>query len=147
MERTNVYTDGFNFDYGRIKGPPFRWLDLGAYRRTVFPHNTIHRIKYFTALVKPTPQDLTQQQRQLAPLRALETVPHLSIHYRRFFIMSTWRRLADTPPNDPPRSIKIIHVASPWRSRRDAVTTTAARPIHSRLHQNRILLRLAELPG
>jgi uncharacterized LabA/DUF88 family protein len=110
MERTNVYIDGFNFYYGCIKGTPHRWLDLGAYCRTVFPNNTIHRIRYFTALVKPTAQDPTQQQRQLAYLRALATIPHLSIHYGRFSVMPKWRWLADSPPNDPPRSVKIIHV-------------------------------------
>lgn len=110
MTRTNVYIDGFNFYDGCLKATPHRWLDLGAYCRTEFPNNTIHRIRYFTALVKPTPQDPTQQQRQSTYLRALGTILHLSIHYGRFAVMPTWRWLANTPPNDPPQSVKIIQI-------------------------------------
>ena len=107
MEKTNVYIDGFNFYYGCIRGTPYRWLDLGRFCQTVFPKNRIHRIRYFTALVKPTPQDPTQPQRQLTYLRALGTIPNLSIHYGRFSVTTKRRWLANTCP---PRRVEVIHV-------------------------------------
>jgi uncharacterized LabA/DUF88 family protein len=110
MQKTNVYIDGFNFYYGCVRGTPYRWLDLGRFCHTVFPKNQIHRIRYFTALVKPTPQDPTQADRQLTDLRALGTIPHLSAHYGRFSVTTKRRWLANTPPGSPPRSVEVIQV-------------------------------------
>jgi len=53
--RTNIYIDGFNLYYGCIKKTPHRWLDLGALCSKLLPKNTIHRIRYFTALLTPRP--------------------------------------------------------------------------------------------
>jgi hypothetical protein len=50
----------------------------------LFPKNDIACIRYFTALVKPRPNDQQQSQRQQTFLRALRTFPNISIHYGTF---------------------------------------------------------------
>ena len=83
--KTNVYIDGFNFYYGCIKKTPYRWLDLSLFCRRLLPrHQPINRIRYFTALVTPRPTDPTQRMRQEVYLRALRTIPNLSVHLGRF---------------------------------------------------------------
>jgi uncharacterized LabA/DUF88 family protein len=82
--KTNVYIDGFNFYYGCIRKTPYRWLDLSLLCRTLLTRHHIHRIRYFTALVTPRPSDPGQRTRQEIYLRALRTIPNLSIHLGRF---------------------------------------------------------------
>jgi hypothetical protein len=50
----------------------------------LLPHDEIACIRYFTALVKPRGEDPQQAQRQQAFLRALRTLPNVSIHYGTF---------------------------------------------------------------
>ena len=73
--KTNVYVDGFNLYYGCIKGTPYRWLDILKLCQTEFANNTIHCIRYFTALVQSRPNDPQQPLRQQTYLRALRTLP------------------------------------------------------------------------
>lgn len=82
--RTNVYVDGFNLYYGALRGTPNRWLDLARFCALLLPHDTIHRIRYYTARVKSRPHDPAQGFRQLIYLRALRTIPILSIHEGHF---------------------------------------------------------------
>ena len=82
---TCVYVDGFNLYYGALRGRPYRWLDLCAFsRRLLKPYNAIVRIRYFTARVNPSMRDPWVSERQQVYLRALETIPNLSIHYGSF---------------------------------------------------------------
>ncbi len=82
--KTNVYIDGFNLYYGCIKGTPYHWLNPAEMCRLLLPKDTIHKIKYFTAIVSPRPNDPDQPQRQKTFLRALETIPNLEIIYGTF---------------------------------------------------------------
>jgi NYN domain len=82
--KTNVYVDGFNLYYGAVKDTPYKWLDLHKLCTLIFPKNQIHRIRYFTALVKNTSADPTKSQRQQTFIRALETLPGLTVHYGSF---------------------------------------------------------------
>jgi hypothetical protein len=83
--RANVYVDGINLYYGCVKGTSFKWLDIAEVCRRLLPaHFQIHRIRYFTALVKPRPGDPQQQVRQQTFIRALQTLPNLSVHYGEF---------------------------------------------------------------
>ncbi|MFH1436201.1 MAG: NYN domain-containing protein [Pseudomonadota bacterium] len=77
--KTNIYVDGFNLYYGSLKGTPFRWLDISAMCRLLLPNDKINKIKYFTALVHPRPHDPDQLTRQQTHLRALRTIPNLTI--------------------------------------------------------------------
>ena len=47
--------------------------------RLLLPKDNIQRIKYFTAKVKPRPNDLSQPIRQATFWRALRTIPNLEI--------------------------------------------------------------------
>lgn len=82
--RTNVYIDGFNLYYGSLKGTPYRWLDLARFCSLVLPQDTIYRIRYYTARVRPRPHDPGQGFRQATYLRALGTIPNLTIHEGHF---------------------------------------------------------------
>jgi hypothetical protein len=92
--RTNVYVDGFNLYYGAAKNTPFKWVDLSALCAAVLPGIHIGRIRYFTALVNPTPSDPDIRQRQEAYIRALETLPNLTVHYGHYLQSTVSMRLA-----------------------------------------------------
>jgi NYN domain len=82
--KVNVYIDGFNLYYGAVKGTPYKWLDVACLCRAMQPNDTINRIRYFTALVEPRPQNPEQLNRQRTFIRALLTIPNLSVHYGHF---------------------------------------------------------------
>ena len=85
--RANVYVDGFNLYYGSLKGkgPGFKWLDLeNLCRKHLIPSNPINRIRYFTARVSARPGDQDAPVRQETYLRALATIPNLTIHLGHF---------------------------------------------------------------
>jgi hypothetical protein len=82
--RTNIYIDGFNLFYGALRKTPYRWLNLETLCQLLLPKNTIGRIKYCTALVSARPNDLNQPMRQQLYLRALGTLPKVSIHLGHF---------------------------------------------------------------
>jgi hypothetical protein len=82
--KTNVYVDGFNLYYGAVRHTPYKWLDIHKLCCLLLPSNEIHQIRYFTALVRNTPNDPTKAQRQQTFIRALETLPNLSVHYGSF---------------------------------------------------------------
>ncbi|MER6827001.1 NYN domain-containing protein [Streptosporangium sp. NPDC000563] len=106
---TNVYVDGFNLFYGRLKGRPYKWLDLDALAHHLLPRHEINHIRYFTARVIAWPNDLDKPDRQDLYLRALSTIPHLSIHLGRFQVSTVRMRLAN-PPLDGPSVAEVIKV-------------------------------------
>jgi uncharacterized LabA/DUF88 family protein len=105
--RTNVYVDAFNLYYGCLKGTPYRWLDLAALCRRLLPNDQIHRIRYFTALVSARPDDPQEPQRQLTYLRALQTIPNLTIHTGHYLSHPVRMRLAKPPPGGP-ATVEVI---------------------------------------
>lgn len=81
----NIYIDGFNLYYGSLKGHPgLKWLNPLEMSRRLLPDREINRIRYFTALVTPRPHNPDELYRQNVYLRALRTVPNLTIHFGRF---------------------------------------------------------------
>jgi hypothetical protein len=104
--RTTVYVDGFNLYYGCLKGSPYRWINLEALFKTVLPQESVVQIRYFTARVsgKVDPQAPLRQQ---IYLRALATLPSVSIHYGTFLTNKTWMPLA-TPPLKGSRKVQVI---------------------------------------
>lgn len=99
--RTNVYVDGFNLFYGAAKNTPFKWVDLSALCQAVLPNLHIGRIRYFTALVSATPGDPQILQRQQTYIRALETIPNLSVHYGHYLQSTVSMRLATSIAGGP----------------------------------------------
>ena len=104
---TNVYIDGFNFYYGAAKDTPFKWANLKILCELVLPGIHIKRLRYFTALVKPTPTDPQKRQRQEVYLRALQTIPNLTVHYGHYLQSTVLMRLAH-PPSTGPRSVEVL---------------------------------------
>jgi len=84
MNRTNIYIDAFNLYFGALKETPFRWLNITKLCRVLLPKNDIKNIKYYTALVKPRKNDPNQPIRQQTYLRALKTLPEVTIIYGHF---------------------------------------------------------------
>lgn len=107
--KTNVYIDGFNLYYGCLKGTPHRWLDLDAFCRASFPppRNQLNRIRYFTAHVTARPNNPLQPRRQQIYLRALRTIPHLSIHLGSY-LEKPVRMPIHPPPPAGPKTVQVM---------------------------------------
>ena len=80
----NIYVDGFSLYYGSLKETVYKWLDIGKLCNEMYPELSIKRIRYFTAKIDPRKDDPDIQDRQKAILRALRTIPNLSIVYGRY---------------------------------------------------------------
>lgn len=104
---TNVYVDGFNLYYGSLRGTAHKWLDLGVLCRKLLPTNNVKRIRYFTATVSPRPDDVQAAVRQAAYLRALRTIPEVSIHLGHFLVHQTRMPLAH-PPLRGPKTVEVM---------------------------------------
>lgn len=108
---TNVYIDGFNLYNGAVKNTPFKWLDLAALCAILLPGHTIHRIRYFTALVLGFRHDPQAPVRQNLYTRALRTIPNLTVHKDGWF--ASWPRLlpqfplAYRSPKRPPQLVQV----------------------------------------
>jgi hypothetical protein len=89
--------DGFNLYYGAAKNTPYKWVDLAALCGNILPGISIKRIRYFTALVKPLPSDPQTRMRQDIYIRALRTIPSLSVHFGHFLQSPVTMRLVSPP--------------------------------------------------
>lgn len=107
LVKTSIYVDGFNLYYGCVRGTCYRWLDLGKLCRILLPRHDIKAIKYFTALVDPRPGDPGKQQRQKMYIRALETIPNLTVYYGQFKTEKVWRPMVNTPGTEE-RLVRIL---------------------------------------
>ena len=106
--RTNIYVDGFNLYYGALRNSRYKWLNLRRLGELLLrPDNEIIQIKYFTARVKARPSEPDQPTRQQMYLRALRTLPGLSIHYGHFLSHEVSMPLVPVP-GQPQRYAKVI---------------------------------------
>jgi hypothetical protein len=105
--KTYVYIDAFNLYYGALKGTRYKWLDVSRLCRLLLPRNQVVHIHYFTALVSARPNDPGQPLRQQLYLRALQTIPNLTITYGHFLSQEVMMRVADPAPGQP-RYVKVI---------------------------------------
>jgi NYN domain len=79
--KANVYVDGFSLYYAALKRTSYKWLDLRKLCRFLLPNDRIHRIRYFTAIPVYWRFDVPKGERLQAYVRALETLPGLTVHY------------------------------------------------------------------
>jgi hypothetical protein len=101
-DRVAVYIDGFNLYYGALKDEPHRWLDIEALAKSFLTQRQILvDVKYFTAKVQDTPEKPGQRARQEKYLRAVGTLPKVTIYYGHFQTR-TAVRLLEHPPKPPP---------------------------------------------
>ena len=122
---TNVYIDGFNLYNGLLKGSPYRWLDLGGLCSTLLPTHTIQRIRYFTVRVRGFQHDPDAPKRQNVYLRALTTIPNLTIHKDGWFA-KTFPWLPRFPLNypDPAAAPELVQVVRMEEKRTDVDIAT-----------------------
>jgi hypothetical protein len=104
---TTVYIDGFNLYYGALRGSTYTWLDLEALSHRLLPKDTINKARYFTARIAARPGDPQQAQRQETYLRALRTLPLVTIHYGHFLTHTVRMPLAN-PGHSGPRTAEVF---------------------------------------
>ncbi|HEV2133056.1 MAG TPA: NYN domain-containing protein [Terracidiphilus sp.] len=81
--------------------------ELEALCTNVLPGLTIHRLRYFTALVTPLPSDPYARQHQDVYLRALQTIPNVSIHLGHFLQSKVMMPIA-SPQTVGPRFVEVL---------------------------------------
>jgi hypothetical protein len=98
--RVTIYIDGFNLYYALLKpSPRLKWLDLAALGAALRPSAQV-RIRYFTAKVRPVP-DPSSRPRQRIYLKAVATLPGVSIHYGHFTVHEVRMALVNPPATGP----------------------------------------------
>lgn len=104
--KTAVYIDGFNLYYGAVKGTPYKWLDIGRMCQNMLSDCELVQIRYFTARIKATGGNRKAPQRQQAFLRALATLPLVTIHYGQF--LTSVRSMVVHPVTSPPTFATVV---------------------------------------
>ena len=108
MARTNVYVDGFNLYYGALRRTPYKWLDVARLASLLLPARChVHRIRYYTARVSGRPGNPSAPRRQEIYLRALRTIPDLTIAYGHFLASEVSMPLARPHPGGP-TTVRVI---------------------------------------
>ena len=96
--RVAVYIDGFNLYYRGLRKTKYKWLDIAALSQEMLnTDDSIEFMRYFTAIVSPRAGDESAPGRQEAYLRALRTLPNLTIHNGRFLPKTKTRPLVSDP--------------------------------------------------
>jgi uncharacterized LabA/DUF88 family protein len=98
MAKVIVYIDGFNLYYGALKRTPYKWLDLGRLCSTMLPNDNVLAINYYTARISARPGNPRAPTDQQMYLRALRTIPNLSITYGHFLTHPVRMALTDVTP-------------------------------------------------
>ena len=104
--KTDFYIDGFNLYYLALRGTSFKWLDLYLLCQALTPTHQVNRIRYFTTLVQARTRNPQRSIRQRMYLRALETIPQLTIHYGQFRARRIFRPLV-TPIPGHSRAVEV----------------------------------------
>jgi len=109
---TNFYIDGFNLYNGSVKGTAYKWLDISALCQYLFPTHTINKIHYFTAPVLRFRHNWGAPDRQDVYLRALRTLPNVTIHREGWFASRATRLplypLIYDSDDEPPRLVSVL---------------------------------------
>ncbi len=83
-----AYIDGFALYHQCFRHSAGRnhlkWLDLCALASAILPHEEVEIVRYYTARVGDTPEDPQRASRQDTFLRALATLPRLTIREGQF---------------------------------------------------------------
>lgn len=108
--RVNIYVDGFNHYYGCCKATPYKWLDLAQLAAQLLPGQAVQDIRYFTAEVNLDPSDPDQIVRHETYIRALRTIPNLTIK-KGFFLTKPSKKKRVYPLYGP--DPKIPNPANP----------------------------------
>jgi len=104
--KTIVYIDGFNFYYGACRMFGIRWVNPYAVCNLLLPGHEIHRVRYFSALIKPDPADPDKTTRQHTYLRALRTLSLIDIHLGVF--LQSVKKMPLFPLEQPPVMVDVL---------------------------------------
>lgn len=96
--KTYVYIDGFNLYYGALRKTAYKWLDLAKFCQRLLPNDDIADIKYFTAKVSGDRRSPDSPIRQQLYLRALNTLPNVTIIFGHFLTHSVPMRASNSNP-------------------------------------------------
>lgn len=105
--RAYIYVDGFNLYYGALRNSPYKWLNLRRLLSLLLPGDELLRINYYTARVKPLPDNPEAPLRQQIYLRALRTLPDVHIHFGHFLTHTVWMPSASSTKS-PPERVQVI---------------------------------------
>jgi uncharacterized LabA/DUF88 family protein len=94
--KTSVYIDGFNLYYGSLKNSAYRWLDIASLAQKLASADQIVQVRYFTARIKPRAGRNGQLHQQVY-LRALATLPNVSVHFGHFLSSKVQMPLVHPP--------------------------------------------------
>lgn len=109
-KRTIVYIDGFNLYYRALKGGAHRWLNLKALCEAVLPGDCeVVAINYYTARVSAR-VSATAPRDQNTYLKALSTLPCVSVHLGDFQVQDKWAYLSPPPRFKPPTITAAVPV-------------------------------------
>jgi hypothetical protein len=86
MAKVIVYIDGFNLYYRALRKPEHKWLDVQKLAEALLPEDDIVRVKYFTAMIKPSKLDARKHVRQQVYFRALKTLPKVELKYGNYLV-------------------------------------------------------------
>ena len=103
-KRSVVYVDGFNV-YFAIRYTPHRWLNVAKLAALAVPDTDLVATRYFTARIEAR-ADKDAPARQDIYLRALRTVPNLSIHFGQF-LSNRVRMTLTQPPLIGPKTVEV----------------------------------------
>lgn len=117
--RTIVYIDGFNLYYRALRDTAHKWLDIQALCHATMPRDAdILQVNYYTARVSGR-VDPGAPVRQHAYLRALETLPLVTLHFGNFLAKPKWAGLVQPPEFRPEHQLPdgvVLSVAKVWRT-------------------------------
>ncbi|ROP63883.1 NYN domain-containing protein [Curtobacterium sp. ZW137] len=106
-----VYVDGFNLFRRALQGrDDLKWLDLELLCERLLPTFDVGQIRYFTARVRHVEgNDPRSPQNQEAYLRALGTLPSVSLHFGTFRSDKRWMAVSplDIGEDGSPRQIRV----------------------------------------
>lgn len=109
--KLNVYVDAFNLYYGCLMDTPYKWLNLHAFCQATFPTDHIHRIRYFSARIRPNPHDPDKHVRQETYFRALRTLANLTIHEGTYTRKPVKLPAHPIPaPPTPPTLVRVVKI-------------------------------------
>ena len=102
MPQAIAYIDGLNLYYGALRRrPALKWLNPLAMVEKLLPQEDIQLVRYFSALTIRTPSDPDAPARQAVYLRALRTIPSLTIHEGRMAVRT--KTCVVLPKSTPPQ--------------------------------------------
>ena len=108
MPQAIAYIDGLNLYYGALRRrPALKWLNPLAMVEKLLPQEDIQLVRYFSALTIRTPSDPDAPARQAVYLRALRTIPSLTIHEGR---MAVRTKTGVVLPKSTPPQIATLEV-------------------------------------